>query len=1144
MPKCCCRCPWLALVFLLLLSAPSARADLVKATVVGPDGKPVPGATVTIYRVEMKTYKPQTVATKTTGADGVFSADLDEWKVPKGQLGVPDGKLYGGVSIYKSGLAIRQGILTDGATFTLDAAAPIKGTVVNKDGKPVVGVTVAVAYFSRSRGNGYHPEDSISPQMPGMEDLLQTKTAADGSFIFACLTAVGQGSVQVRNTDYAGSYAAFRAGEAIKITVKPGAHLRGRVVDTDGKPVAGVGIYASSDKGGGQATTGADGTYRVGGLEAGTYSVSMNDPKDEHVALTVTGILLPEAGEGVAKDLIATVGARIEVAVIDAETGAPIPMASISYQSPNTPANSYYGRQGDAEGKITLRASAGVVRVMVNGSPEGYLAPPGGVSAEANVKDGETRRISIALQKGLHANCQAVDEMGRPLAGIKVRLYPENDTYRFQYDQPEIKTDAQGRWEETRLPRDGKPLKFTAGQAWTVVEPASVTLDPKKLSNSPLVVTLKKTDLRAVSGRVIDPSGKPLSGVGINVFTFTKDESGNYTGETHNENTNTDAQGNYSVVAARPGESARVNPYQQGYRYLRGGKVEKTDDGLFASDIVMAPLDATVAGRVVNEKNTPVPGALVWCAEAGPNAHALTDANGRFTLKDLVAGNVTIAAGKGSRITSGRGTARTGTPKPGAEEVILTLEEASATLRTRDADMRRADSLLARSRQEVKNFDTDYLWNSVSVLALVDPNRALASLSDNGGKISEANRAGLIQFVSRYAPADRVFAWAPDQLAQILQAPDKRVWAAGEMGIALAVTHPDIAEQCYQELAGYLRGGGDANADQYARALALGTLLHKDSAEMATFQARVKASDPWAVASACGSILCRADLDLAKQMLDALPKEYRATAFRSLIEQAAKTSPRRARDLLLEWGKDVPQNEYWQQTQWAQALIRVVRALGPSDPEGALALAHSPMPGGAEQYKATALAAAAPFQKGAAITATWHEAMTTAEATRQGDAGPRFALLAARCKVSGGPADVTRDLWARAKEHVEAAPYMNNEETFIYYAGAFDPAYARMIADRAADRVRNTVPDTDNWYSLVSCALALGPTDPDRAAALFEETVGKEPIGQDTSDYNRRYFRACLATLLLLPPDIRWAVDYETMRSSSQDDWLDGIRLP
>ena len=141
---------------------PSVRADLVTATVVGPDGKPVPGATVIIYRVDMKTYKPEIVATKTTDAAGTFSAELDEWKLPKGQPGVPDGKLYGSVSLYKPGLAIRQGILTAGATFTLDAAAPIKGVVVDKGGKPVVGVTVAVAYFSRPRGNGYRPEDRFS----------------------------------------------------------------------------------------------------------------------------------------------------------------------------------------------------------------------------------------------------------------------------------------------------------------------------------------------------------------------------------------------------------------------------------------------------------------------------------------------------------------------------------------------------------------------------------------------------------------------------------------------------------------------------------------------------------------------------------------------------------------------------------------------------------------------------------------------------------------------------------------------------------------------------------------------------------------------------------------------------------------------
>ena len=94
----------------------------------------------------------------------------------------------------------------------------------------------------------------------------------------------------------------------------------------------------------------------------------------------------------------------------------------------------------------------------------------------------------------------------------------------------------------------------------------------------------------------------------------------------------------------------KIQPERLGYRYLSGGDQTKNPDGVTATDIRMTPLTATANGRVADAKGKPVAGAIVWCIE-GPNAQAVTDAQGRFALSNLPAdGRATISAGKGKQI--------------------------------------------------------------------------------------------------------------------------------------------------------------------------------------------------------------------------------------------------------------------------------------------------------------------------------------------------------------------------------------------------------------------------------------------------------------------------------------------------------------
>jgi len=129
--------------------------------------------------------------------------------------------------------------------------------------------------------------DTDQPEL-GMAALLApSTTAADGAFTFAPLP-VGKATIAARCPSGDQGEAAVEVAPGVgEVTVKvtPGGSIAGRVVDAEGKPVAGVAVNASSLGGGGertmivngmitsgaQALTTVAGTFELRGLAADSY---------------------------------------------------------------------------------------------------------------------------------------------------------------------------------------------------------------------------------------------------------------------------------------------------------------------------------------------------------------------------------------------------------------------------------------------------------------------------------------------------------------------------------------------------------------------------------------------------------------------------------------------------------------------------------------------------------------------------------------------------------------------------------------------------------------------------------------------------------------------------------------------------------
>lgn len=167
--------------------------------------------------------------------------------------------------------------------FALRKATVLAARVVDPAGHPVSEATIGV--FSESERS---------------EPMHWTRFAADERGVFV-LEGLGedQGYVQITAPGYA-DYLCYRSdlidesGDPVDVILQPGATLRGRVVDRQGEPLAGIRVHASPV---GQrhdldlppfarrfTRTNKEGFYELGGLTAGRLHVCFETPERENLA--------------------------------------------------------------------------------------------------------------------------------------------------------------------------------------------------------------------------------------------------------------------------------------------------------------------------------------------------------------------------------------------------------------------------------------------------------------------------------------------------------------------------------------------------------------------------------------------------------------------------------------------------------------------------------------------------------------------------------------------------------------------------------------------------------------------------------------------------------------------------------------------
>jgi hypothetical protein len=290
---------------------------------------------------------------------------------------------------------------------------------------------------------------------------------------------------------------------AVEVSFQRGISAEGTVRDRDGRPAPGVALDWVRADGGGRRETTADekGEFRIDGLEAGTYTVSLAPSLLRSIGKVGARKLAVRERETNRFDLQADVGPSLPIEVVDAD---------------NRPLSGVQVRFGVV---VEGRAASGFLpptddagRTRGPGLPSGCgplaLEVPPGPAGMARVEIDPAARpegVRLVLRPAPSLDGVAVDEEARPVEGAEVSLLdPGGKTLAA------ARSDSSGRFQLHGAPSGRRRLRAVApSRGLAAIEDLQVPA----ASPEPIVLRLGKS--MAIAGSVRDRRGKPVAGARV-----------------------------------------------------------------------------------------------------------------------------------------------------------------------------------------------------------------------------------------------------------------------------------------------------------------------------------------------------------------------------------------------------------------------------------------------------------------------------------------------------------------------------------------------------------------------------------------------------------------------------------------------------
>jgi RNA polymerase sigma factor (sigma-70 family) len=527
------------------------------------DGKPLAGAEVTLWAhfgydgAYSLDWHPETAGPfrakplATTGQDGRFTATFRKADVTENPLNMwerPWRLVQVVVAAEGYGPAWASLVSLDKQELTLRLTrndAPVKGRVLDLEGRPVAGAAVRVVRVTV--GGDVH-NSLWQPSWAGLS--ADCTTDRDGRFT---LSGVGRGrnvllSIEgnrIENKLVPTTVPATGTGPDVEVVAKPTKPVEGTLtVKGTGKPLAGAVVYGEerAHHRRVRAVTDAQGKYRLVGLaKADAYQITVYPPLETGCLSTSVRVADTEGLRPATADLEVRRGVEVHCRLIDKMTREPV-RGEIRY----TPlgANPLYGEAESSPGLIPTREferhrvpgpdgvfrfvaypGPGLLVVILQGNAGRYLPRPIdpadrarakgdhhmefakllGVYRLIDPKEGDKPlAVDIELDPGRKATGSLVDPDGKPVSGATAYGLHHHP------DEP--------------APGPGESLKgdtFTA----TLLDserPRTVSFVHKERKLVGRVtlrgdekgpVTVRLEPWGALTGRLVDGDGKPLAGV-------------------------------------------------------------------------------------------------------------------------------------------------------------------------------------------------------------------------------------------------------------------------------------------------------------------------------------------------------------------------------------------------------------------------------------------------------------------------------------------------------------------------------------------------------------------------------------------------------------------------------------------------------